>query len=280
MRVRVVVLILLILAAGCAAKAPKQDMAVMPEPAVGGEGVREEAMKSRGIGFPEFQTTEAEPTAEPQIDRKVIKTAYIKLEVSDFDAAASEVERLAYEAGGYISESNSYVTPSNHRRGTITIRVPESSFGSIIQEIRKLGKVVSYSSSGRDVTEEYIDLEARLRNLRRQEERLLEILDRAESVEDVLEVERELGRVRGEIERLEGRLRYLNNRVEFATITVELLEPEPIAQSLGLRSVISDAVKGLVTVTRALIVAIGYLLPIAAVAAVLFALLRRVRKKR
>jgi len=139
---------------------------------------------------------------------------------------------------------------------------------------------VSYSSSGRDVTEEYIDLEARLRNLRRQEERLLEILDRAESVKDVLEVERELGRVRGEIERLEGRLRYLSNRVEFATITVELLEPEPIAQSLGLRSAISDAMKGLVTVTRALIVAIGYLLPIAAVAAVLFALLRRVRKKR
>jgi hypothetical protein len=280
MRAKFVMLILLlILAAGCAAKAPKETV-VTPEPAVGVEVVKEEAMKSRGIGFPEFQTTEAEPVAEPQIDRKVIKTAYIKLEVSDFDAAASEVERLAYEAGGYISESNSYVTPTNHRRGTITMRVPESSFGSIIQEIRKLGNVVSYSSSGRDVTEEYIDLEARLRNLRRQEERLLEILDRAESVKDVLEVERELGRVRGEIERLEGRLRYLSNRVEFATITVELLEPEPIAQSLGLRSAISDAMKGLVTVTRALIVAIGYLLPIAAVAAVLFALLRRVRKKR
>ena len=278
MRARVAVLILLLIfAAGCTVKAPDQEMpAVVPEP--GGEVTKEEAMQTRGTGFPEFQ--KAELTAEPQIDRKIIKSAYIKLEVEDFDSAASEVERLAREAGGYISESNSYVTPTNHRQGTITMRIPEGSFGSIIEDIKKLGRVVSYSSSGRDVTEEYIDLEARLRNLQRQEERLLEILDRAESVKDVLEVERELGRVRGEIERLEGRLRYLNNRVEFATVTVELREPEPITRSLGLRSAISDAVKGMVMVMRSLIVAAGYLLPLAAVAAVLLAVARWIRKRR
>ncbi len=279
MRIRfaMLLIVLLLLATGCTGKVPRETPAI-PGQAVGEDVAREEVLKSRGVSFPEL-TAEVEPAAEPQVERKVIKSAYIKLEVSDFDAAASEVERLAYEAGGYISESNSYITTGNHRRGTITMRIPEGSFGSIIQEIRKLGRVVSFSSSGRDVTEEYIDLEARLRNLKRQEERLLEILDRAESVKDVLEVERELGRVRGEIERLEGRLRYLNNRVEFATITVELFEPEPIAQSLGLRSAISDAVKGLVMVIRALIVAVGYLLPVAVVAAVLFALLRRIRKR-
>ncbi|WP_456474434.1 DUF4349 domain-containing protein [Candidatus Pyrohabitans sp.] len=278
MRVRVAVLILLLIfATGCTIKAPKQELpAVVPEP--GGE----KAMQTRGTGFPEIQKAElmVETEAKAQIDRKIIKSAYIKLEVEDFDSAASEVEKLAYEAGGYISQSNSYVTPGNHRQGTITMRIPEGSFGSIIEELKKLGRVMSYSSSGRDVTEEYIDLNARLRNLQRQEERLLEILDRAETVKDVLEVERELGRVRGEIERLEGRLRYLDNRVEFATITVELREPEPITRSLGLRSAISDAVKGLVTVTRALIVAAGYLLPIAAMAAVLFAAVRRLRKRR
>ncbi len=271
MRARSVLLILLIIfAAGCAAKAPSRGTA--PEPVLTEKAAKEEVFASRAA-LPE-QVGEPAATEE----RKVIKSAYIKLEVGDFDTAVSEVERLASEAGGYVAQSNYYLTAGNHRRGTITIRVPESSFGSVIQEIRRLGKVLSFSSTGRDVTEEYIDLEARLRNLKRQEERLLELLDRAESVKDVLEVERELGRVRGEIERLEGRLRYLNNRVEFATITVELVEPEPIAQSLGLRSAISDAVKGLVTVTRALIVAVGYLLPLAVLGAVFFALFRRMRR--
>jgi len=259
--------VLLVLTAGCTFSAPFAEA---------GKGEKRIETVSGGAGV-EYAFGEVAATQEV-VDRKVIKTAHLRLEVADFDGAVEELERLALEAGGYVSNSNYRITSGNRRKGTISIRIPEENFGRVIDDIKKLGRVVSFSSSGQDITEEYIDLEARLRNLKRQEERLLELLDRATSVKDVLEVERELMRVRGEIERLEGRLRYLSNRVEYATVNVELFEPEPIIQSLELRGAVSDAVEGLVRVIRALIVASGYILPVALLAGALFALLKMVRR--
>ncbi len=262
------VAVLLVLTSGCTFSAPFAEA---------GKGEKRIETVPGGAGV-KHVFEEVTATQEAAEDRKVIKTAHLRLEVADFDGAVEELERLALEAGGYVSNSNYRITSGNRRKGTISIRIPEENFGRVIDDIKKLGRVVSFSSSGQDITEEYIDLEARLRNLKRQEERLLELLDMATSVKDVLEVERELMRVRGEIERLEGRLRYLSNRVEYATVNVELFEPEPIIQSLGLRGAVSDAVEGLVRVIRALIVASGYVLPVALLAGALFALLKMVRR--
>jgi hypothetical protein len=115
---------------------------------------------------------------------------------------------------------------------------------------------------GEDVTGEYIDLTARLNNSERQEQRLQEILDMANNTKEVLEVEREIWRVRTEIERLTGRIKYLENRVELATISVSLYEPEPITYSWGIRGAIRSAFEGFVPVIRGLIILVSYALPI------------------
>lgn len=224
-----------------------------------------EMREKKGFGLPSFSVGSGakETQTSYATARQVIKTAHLSIEVDDFQAAAKEVEGIALKEG-YVLSSSSYVTGTGHRRGSITIRVHEPSFLSVIEELEKVGEVKSKSTTGEDVTEEYIDLEARLKNYEKQEARLLEILGKAEKVEDVLKVEEQLGRVRGEIERLMGRLRYLNERIEMATIAVELYEPEPITQSFGLRNALKLAVAGFITTVNALIVFIGYALPLAA----------------
>lgn len=237
----------------------------------------------RAGGFQSALSEEAplpSETTDVSIDRKIIKTARISIEVTDFDSAATVVEQLAQASGGFISNSNSYVTDMGHKRGTITIRVPEEGFLSVLEEIKKLGEVTSTSSSGQDVTEEYIDMDARLRNLERQEGRLLAILDNASTVEDLLDVEKELGRIRGEIEVITGRLRYLDEKISLATITVELSEPEPITHTWGLREALSDSVEGFIGMTNGLIVFTGSIIPLVIFVALLVGIFRLVRRKK
>ena len=129
---------------------------------------------------------------------------------------------LAESHGGFVSTVN-----TRDERGSITIRVPQRRFHDAVEEIEGLGEVESRSLQGEDVTEEYVDLQAELTNMERQEQRLLDIMEMGDTVESVLKVERELERVRGRIESLQGRINYLDSRVELATITVNLnLEPE------------------------------------------------------
>jgi hypothetical protein len=229
------------------------------------------------IAAPEEYTTTGTDTT---IDRKIIKTGSISIEVSEFDEAAAVVEQLAAAAGGFVSNSNSYITSEGQKRGTITIRVPAVGFDSVLLEIKKLGDVKSTSSSGQDVTEEYIDLEARLGNYKRQEGRFLSILENATTVEDVLKVEEQLGRVRGEIERIEGRLRYLDNYIDLSTITVSLEEPTPITRKWGLRDALSDSVEGFIYSTNSVIIFVGNALPWIIFLLVLVVIFRRLGRRR
>jgi hypothetical protein len=195
-------------------------------------------------------------------EQKIIQRASLSIEVDDFQARSDALSRIVERSDGFISNSYSYVTDTGRKRGEITIRVPKDAFLSVISDIEQLGTVQSKQTSGEDVTEEYIDLTARLNNSERQEKRLLEILELADDVEDILDVERELARIRGEIEQLTGRITYLENRVELATISVSLYEPEPITHSWGIRDAFRAAFEGFVSVIRGLIIAIGYVLPL------------------
>jgi hypothetical protein len=260
MRTSMFLVILLLTAAfsGCVASksageslvaSPAKQVAVLDERAGGFQAAYDEAAPMPS------ETTDVE------FDRKIIKTARISIEVDDFDPAATAVEQLALAAGGFVSNSNSYITAEGQKRGTVTIRVPAEGFESVLEEVKKLGEVKSTSSSGQDVTEEYIDLDIRLKNYQRQEERLLVILDNATTVEDLLKVEEQLGRVRGEIERIEGRLRYLDNYIDLSTITVDISEPQPITHTWGIRDALSSSVEGFIYSTNALIIFIGNILP-------------------
>jgi len=160
--------------------------------------------------------------------RKVIFTANLRLKVKDVDSAIEEIRRIAEGVEGFAS-GVSTSKKDEHKVGYMSIRVPQEDFYVVIWEIEKLGEVESKDVRGEDVTEQYIDLKARLSNLQKHETRLLEILAVAKTVDEILRVESELNRVRGEIEQLTGQLQYLERRVELATITVSLTEtaPEP-----------------------------------------------------
>jgi hypothetical protein len=211
------------------------------------------------------------------VDRKTIKSADVSLKVDNATAAAESLEDIAVAYDGYVSSSSvydSYDYENNaHKQGYVFLRIPVDDLDSAVEDIKSLGDIQSESSSEEDVTEEYIDLDARLSNLKKQEVRLLEILNMTTAVEEVIDVERELSDVRGDIESLQGRMNYLNSRIDMASVSVYLTEPAPLGGSLGIRDAFSDAVQGFIASVRGIIVFIGYALPVAIVISVVGAVL-------
>jgi len=196
------------------------------------------------------------------LDRKIISTAHLQIDVNDVRTAFNEITNITQKYGGFISSSNTYDF-GGRNSGQVTLRVPQKNFYSAVGQIEALGTVRSRQISGQDVTEEFIDLDARLGNLKKQEVRLQEILKTAVTVKDVLEVEHELERVRGEIERLTGRLNYLNQSIEMSTITVNAAEPAPFTgEDWGIAETFGQAARGFVESVRGIIILTGYTLPI------------------
>jgi hypothetical protein len=160
----------------------------------------------------------------------VIYTGSLEVRVKEVAKAHEEVARIARAANGYVSES-SYNAQSGPSSATISIRVPAAELDRAVDQISKLGKLLDKRMNAQEVSEEYVDLTSRRRNLEREEVRLLELMQRAGRISDLLEVEQTLARVRGEIENISGRLRYLENRVAMSTLTVTLHGPEPVPGS-------------------------------------------------
>jgi hypothetical protein len=117
--------------------------------------------------------------------------------------------------------------------GWVTVRVPADKVESFVDTVSDLGEVKWESASAEDVTQQAVDLEARLANLKAEEERLRSFFDAAETVEEMLLVEQELNRVRQEIESLTAQIAYLERQAAMATVTIELSEPEPVVQPAG-----------------------------------------------
>ena len=187
-------------------------------------------------------------------ERKVISTAFISLEVEVVPAATAEVRSIAEGLGGFV-EQMSTSGGTERQQANITVRVPQGQFFTALDRLSELGEVRSQNVGSEDVTEDFIDMEARLKSVLREEKSLLSLLDKAEKVGDILTIERELSRLRSEIERLQGTLNFLERRVDLATITVSLFSPgvepgEPPFASLTIeasdvtRSV--ERIKGLV----------------------------------
>jgi len=196
-------------------------------------------------------------------ERKVISTATLTIEVVSVQAAINDITNITLENGGFISSSSINEIGSNRKGGHLTSRVPQRNFYSFIEKIEALGTEKQRQVSGQDITEEFIDLGARLDNLKKQETRLQEILKMATTVKDIIEVERELERVRGEIESLTGRLNYLNQSVEMSTITVNVMEPASFTgEGWGISDAIRDAVRGFIESVRGIIIFTGFITPI------------------
>lgn len=160
-----------------------------------------------------------------QLTRKIIYTADVHLWVEDFQGVPERVDALVTQYGGYVANSSISGSLRERRTGTWRLRVPVEKYEAFRQAVLDLGELRSVSSNAQDVSEEYYDVEARIRNKTVEEQRLLKHLeDSTSQLKDILEVERELSRVREELERLQGRMRVLKDLTALTTVTLRIEE--------------------------------------------------------
>ena len=226
----------------------------------------------------------------PNTDRKIIKNGELSIYVPDIIDTLNDVEEKVRQLDGYTSESSLNNNGDGRRNGRITIKIPTENFTQMLQWLSNTGKVQNKRIYTEDVTEEYIDLEARITNLKAQEKRLQEILTKAETVEEILKVEKEIERVRGEIDSLSGRLKYLQDRLAFSTIKLTLQESVTASSTLstpGFNSFFQRTGVALVNNTNTLLNGTGnflifcigiipLLLPLALIALILWILRKRI----
>lgn len=163
------------------------------------------------------------------LDRRVIRNGEIDLEVSDVETAARQFRELVADRGGFMTSSSAQTLGEDRKRSYLSFDVPAEQFEPTLDRMREhsiVNEVLHESTTTQDVTEEYVDLESRLTNLKATEARYVELLDSATTIAEILDVEYELTRVRGEIEQLQGRINYLDQRTSFSRISVTLNEPE------------------------------------------------------
>ncbi len=169
-------------------------------------------------------------SAVPASDRKIVYTGSMELQTKEFDDALAAITKLVGEAGGYVSSqevsgrSLTYRGNYYERRASLTIRVPAKKFDSLMSGVAGICNVTDRSVWTDDISERYYDAEVHLSTLRLQEERLLEILSKAEKLEDVITLEQALSDVRYEIESLTAQLRRMKDQVDYSTLTLTLQE--------------------------------------------------------
>lgn len=153
--------------------------------------------------------------------RKIIYQAAITIVVDDVAQTEKTITELVKQYGGYVADSSVDRQQGEQLWGRWQVRIPVDKFGPFLDAVSKLGIAETRNQTAQDVTEEYVDLEARIANKKKLEARIVELLGTtSDKITDVLEVERELARVRGEIEQMEGRRRYLTNRTELTTVSI------------------------------------------------------------
>lgn len=216
----------------------------------------------------------------PKFGPSVIKTATLDLGVpkDEIGEAMNEAISIAGRSGGFVLSSSSGRGDS---RGTLTMRIPSQRFEAALTELEGLGKVRSENISGQDVGQDFVDLEARLRNWESQEAVLLRLMDRAESVQDTIRVQSELSRVQLEVEQIRGRLRYLRDQTSFGTITASFGPVAPPGPSTPGRFARAweravDLMQGFV---EGVIVASGVVLPLAVLAFLVYLVVRALRPR-
>lgn len=195
------------------------------------------ANSSEGAKLEKVSLTQADQAqaAAQAVERKIIKNAELTIEVAKPSDEQDKVAAIAAAHGGYVVTSETQQNSSTSQPSevvNITMRVPAAQFDAVVSDLRAIGvRVPVKKITGQDVTEEYIDLEARLRTQRALEAQYLEIMKQANKVSDALEVNRQLAEVRGGIEQLEGRRRFLENQAALSTIKVTLQTPAPLVST-------------------------------------------------
>ncbi len=267
-----IVCIAVVAAAGCTSiSGGGNSKSIAPQEAVSSAGGNLRYASDANIGYsgsapmplPTVVPTSGGPGGSG-IDTKIIKTAYLTLEVRDVTATVESLRNLATEKGGYVSSTNIQKNYNDQLTGTIVIRVPASAFDPTLTGAKALGTVKSISTQGEDVTEQYVDVKAQISSYQNQLVQYNEIMKKAVKVQDIIDIQQQIDRVQTELERLNGRLKYLDNRIDLSTITVTLQEPEPVGGQGGhdFIAAINEGIAGFFGVIDAIIVLALSLLPL------------------
>jgi hypothetical protein len=193
----------------------------------------------------------------PGQERLIIRTADMSIVATDTEEALTRIAEMANSSGGWVVSSNAYQSTETAKTGYIQIRVPAEGFQSVLDAIAGLAvEVTNLSTSGQDVTEEYVDLSSRLGNLEATAQRLRTFLDEARNTEEALAVNSELTRIEEEIEVIRGRMQFLDQSADYSSITVNVT-PDELAQPIEVagwqpRGVAKQAVEALVNALQTL----------------------------
>jgi PKD repeat protein len=189
-----------------------------------GQAVYEESGDMATFGQGESATATTDSSYEIGEDRMIVRTGDMAMVVDDVESSIDSIKQLAETYEGWVVSSSMWKN-GEALAGSISIRVLAEHFDSALKALRTMAVEVQYeNTSSRDVTEEYVDLSASLKNLEATEQQLQVIMDKAETVEDILDVQRELTRVRGEIEQTKARMQYLEQTSSTSIIHIQLEE--------------------------------------------------------
>ncbi|KYC45796.1 MAG: hypothetical protein APG12_00776 [Candidatus Methanofastidiosum methylothiophilum] len=213
------------------------------------------------------------------IDRKVVKNGNANIEVENFDYSIAKIKELTSNFGGFVTNSNMWISGSDTKSGNITVKIPENKFEEFGDSLNQIGMIKSKDTSAYDVTEEYVDLQARLKNLRNQEKRYNELLIMAKDVQDVLAIEVQLGRIRGEIESYEGRIKYLDNTTSFGTFYINIYEPQKVVHKWGIKNAFDRAIDAFILSIAGIIILGGFFIPILILIGVVYLIVKYVKKR-
>jgi hypothetical protein len=197
----------------------------------------------------------------------LVRVGQASVQVDSLDTGIARVREMARRTGAIIANTSMEDGKEQTRAASLELRIPSEHFDEAVNGLSPIGKLESVNVNVQDVGEEFVDVQARMVNARRLEQRLIDLLaNRSGKLTDVLRVESELARVREEIERYEGRMRYLRSRSSVSTLTVAIHEAYPIvAEHAGMhpmRDAFAQAGRNFVGVTAGLIASLGVLIPI------------------
>lgn len=240
------------------------EAAVMEEEATADAGAAES-------GGGEDAVAVAQGSSVPSVGPRVIQTASLTLSVprNDFQDVIDRARTLATSSGGFVVEFSASQGGGEERlvRGSLVVRVPERAYSRVMEQLSGLGRVESSDEAGQDVSQEFVDLEARERHLEAVEGQLLDLLDETKTVAEALTVQSQLNQVQLDLEQARGRLQYLDDQVAFATISLDVRERQvaAAADDGGPWSIVDawgTAARGFVTVVGWILVAAATIAPV------------------
>ncbi|TGB05248.1 DUF4349 domain-containing protein [Halobacillus salinus] len=268
-------IILLLIVAGCSSNGGQESSEGDSADQATSEEATTELDDTNGLSEAPVEDQEAgDGNSETSIiddsgDRMLIYNAHIELETEDYEVFRQQLDKRMEVNEAYVVEANISKGDGDRRSGQIRLRVPQQHFESMIGGFEEISDtIISQNITGRDVTEDYVDLESRLTAKEKIETRLLTFLDQAEETDSLLKISQDLERIQSEIEVLKGKMNYLQNQSDFSTITLGITETKVVVPDVGgsshdtwerTKQAFASSINGLTTFVSWLVVTVvGY----------------------